>query len=336
MIKVGIIGFGFMGRTHLQAWQDLPDATVVAVCDQAFADGKPIADIVGNIDTTDPINLDDIQTFSDCDKMFAELELDAVSIALPTFLHCEYTLKAFEAGVHVLCEKPMALNLEQCTQMIDASEKSGKLLQIGQCIRFWPEYMKAKQLIDSGEYGKLLSGNFYRLSANPGWSDNSWFADESRSGGMIMDLHVHDTDFVLHLLGSPKRVSSTCSNIQGVANHVQTQYQYDNDMAISSEGSWAMSDSFAFRMGFMIVLEKATLEFNPAITDGLQVYPAGGDKFTAELSGGTGYTNQVAHFAKKISGEDVPEILTPQQSMESIKVALAEKESAKTGQPITI
>jgi len=336
MIKVAIIGFGFMGRTHLQAWQDLPDVNVVAICDQAFADGKPIADIVGNIDTTDPLNLDGIQTFSDCNKMFADLELDAVSIALPTFLHCEYALKAFEAGIHVLCEKPMALNLDQCTQMIDASEKSGKLLQIGQCIRFWPEYMKAKELIDSGEYGKLLFGNFYRLSANPGWSENSWFADEARSGGMIMDLHVHDTDFVLHLLGMPKRVSSTGSSIQGVANHVQTQYLYDNDIAISSEGSWAMSDTFAFRMGFMIGLEKATLEFNPAITDGLQVSPAGKEKFSAELSDGTGYTNQVAHFAKKILGEDVPEIITPQQSMESIKVALAEKESTKTGKPVTL
>jgi len=336
MIKVGIIGFGFMGRTHLQAWQDLPDATVVAVCDQTFADGNPIADVVGNLDTTEPINLDGIQTFSDCDKMFAELELDAVSIALPTFLHCECTLKAFKAGIHVLCEKPMSLNLDQCHQMIEASEKAGKLLQIGQCIRFWPEYIKAKEIIDSGEYGKLLFGNFYRLSANPGWSDNSWFADESRSGGMILDLHVHDTDFVLYLLGMPKRVSSTCSNINGVVNHVQTQYLYDNGMAISSEGSWAMSDSFGFRMGFMIGLEKATLEFNPEICAGLQVSPAGGDKFSAELSDGTGYSNQVSHFAKKILGEELPQIITPQQSMESIKVALAEKESAKTGQPVSL
>jgi predicted dehydrogenase len=335
MIKVGIIGFGLMGRTHFQAWQELEGAEVCALCDQIFADGKPLEDITGNIGSGESMDLTGIQLFTDCDKMFAECELDVVSIALPTFIHAQFTVKALEAGVHVLCEKPMGLNEEECKTMIAASEKSGKILQIGHCIRFWPEYIKAKELIDSGEYGKLLFGNFYRYSASPGWSGNSWFVDESRSGGMILDLHIHDTDYILHLLGMPESVSCVASDVEGVANHVQTQYAYKG-MAISSEGSWAMSQSFGFRMGFVIGLEKATLEFNPAIAEGLQVMPFEGDKFMAELPDGTGYTNQIAHLAKKIRGEEVPEILTAEQSMQSIRVALAEKESIVSGKPVSL
>jgi predicted dehydrogenase len=268
--------------------------------------------------------------------MLAEADLDAVSITLPTFLHCEFTLKALKAGVHVLCEKPMGLNSDECALMANTAEQEGRILQIGHCIRFWPEYVKAKEIIDSGEYGKLVFGNFYRYSASPGWSGDSWFVDETRSGGMILDLHIHDTDFILHLLGMPKNVSSTCSTVNGIANHIYTQYYYDENVAISSEGSWAMSPSFGFRMGFVIGLEKATLEFNPAIAEGLQVSPFDGDKFSAEIPTGTGYTNQIAYFIKKISGEDIPDILTPQQSMDSIKVGLAEKESALSGRPVSL
>lgn len=336
MLKIGVIGFGLMGRTHFAAWQDQQNAKVVAVCDTIFANGKELQTIKGNIGDGDAVNLDNVAIYTDCDKMFAECDLDAVSITLPTFLHRDFSIKAMEAGVHVLCEKPMALNGDDCLAMADASEKLGKELQIGHCIRFWPEYIKAKEIIESGKYGKVMFANLFRLSPNPGWSGSSWFNDEKRSGGMTLDLHIHDTDFILYLLGMPKSVSSAGTKIGGVVNHIQTRYIFDDDIAILSEGSWAMAKTAPFRMGFIIGLEKATLEFNTCTSQCLTVFPDDGEKFSPEVDSNSGYFNEIAHFAAKISGEDVPEILTPRQSMQSVVVTLAEKRSAETGETVNL
>jgi len=108
-MKVGIIGFGMMGHVHFNAWQKQTDVEITALCDITFAEGKKQQKIEGNIGTADELNLDGIHLFSDCDKMLADCDLDAVSIALPTFLHSEFTIKALNAGVNVLCEKPMAM-----------------------------------------------------------------------------------------------------------------------------------------------------------------------------------------------------------------------------------
>jgi predicted dehydrogenase len=336
MIKVGIVGFGFMGRTHMKAWQKDSLCTVTAVCDKSFEGGAVLKDVDGNIEQDGDLDLTGIQTFSDFDAMLAEGDVDVISIALPTFLHADFTVKALEAGKHVLCEKPMALSLDDCDKMVDAAERTGNLLQVGHCIRFWPEYMKAKEIVDSGEYGKVLFANFVRLGAKPGWAEDGWFNDDSRSGGMIVDLHIHDTDYVLHLFGMPKSVTCTASDVNGINDHVSAQYEYDNGTCVTAEGSWAMAPSFGFRMGFMIGMENATIEFNTSIEGGLKVYPKDGDAFSADVPEGSGYENQVSHFAKLINGDSAPELLTPKHSRDTIQVALAERESVKAKKRITI
>ena len=336
MLKVGIIGFGLMGRTHFSAWQACDDAEVVALCDTIFADGSSLQTIKGNIGDAEAVNLDGIKLYTDCDEMFGECELDAVSITLPTFLHKDFTVKAIEAGVNVLCEKPMALNVDDCRVMADTAGKHNKVLQIGHCIRFWPEYIKAKEIIDSGKYGKLIFGNFYRLSPNPGWSGSSWFNDEKSSGGMTLDLHIHDTDFILYLLGTPRAVSSSATKSGSVITHIQTNYIFDDDITIMAEGSWAMAKTFPFRMGFIIGLEKATLEFNSAAGTGLTIFPDDGEKISPEIDRNSGYINEIVHFAAEVSGRKMPEVLTPQESMQSVAVTLAEKESAANGKPVQL
>ena len=98
----------------------------------------------------------------------------------------------------------MALTVTDCDRMIQAARKSGKILQIGHCVRFWPEYAKAKEIVDSGKYGRVVAAMFQRLGAAPGWSVDNWFINEKRSGGVALDLHIHDTDYVQYLFGMPK------------------------------------------------------------------------------------------------------------------------------------
>jgi predicted dehydrogenase len=236
-----------------------------------------------------------------------------------------------------MCEKPMALTAEACKPMIAQAKSSGKVLQIGHCVRFWPEYAKAKEIIDSGEYGKVISGTFQRLGAAPTWSIDNWFLDEQRSGGMALDLHIHDTDYVQYLFGMPKAVCSAGGKgPDGGLMHISTQYLYDNGTAITAEGGWGMMPAFGFEMSFNLVLEKATLVYDLTRDPVFRLCPAKGEAFTPEVAEGDGWFLQINHFAKAVSGKKVEEITTLEQSMNSVRIVEAEKESANTGQKVSI
>jgi len=338
MLKVGIVGFGFMGQTHYKCWKKVEGAQVVAICDVNPNIEEDTKKAVGNIgDTSKEVDFSSLKVYTDLDEMLAKEKLNAVSITLPTYLHPDNSIKALAAGVNVMCEKPMALNSKECARMITEAERSGKILQIGHCVRFWPEYAKAKEIIDSGEYGKVIAGTFQRLGSAPTWSIDNWFGDEQRSGGVALDLHIHDTDFVQYLFGMPKAVCSIgAKDPSGGLLHISTQYLYDNDTAITAEGGWAMMPSFGFEMSFNIVLEKATLVYDLTREPAFKVCPADGDVFTPEIEEGDGWSLQIAHFAKAVRGAKVEEITTLAQSMNSVKIVEAEKQSASKGKKISV
>ena len=338
MKKVAIIGLGFMGKMHFRCYKAMADVQIVAVCDinpKVFTDTGGTA---GNITGADePLDFTGIKTYTDFDKMLAESALDAISITLPTYLHAEYTIKALEAGLDVLCEKPMALNCGECEKMISAAKKSGKILQIGHCIRFWPEYVKTKEIIDSGEYGKVLVASFRRLSLPPIWGWNNWLMDGVRSGGACLDLHIHDTDYVSYVFGTPKAIRSQgVIGPSGDYDYMATSYIYDDAKVITSEGGWILSDSFGFEMSFNVILEKATISYDCTRSPAFKVCPAGEKQFSPHVLAGDGYSREIAHFIGRISGQNLPEITTPQQSLLSVKLIEIEKDSGKSGTEIKV
>ncbi|MHC4528985.1 MAG: Gfo/Idh/MocA family protein [Planctomycetota bacterium] len=314
MIRVGIVGFGFMGRIHHRCWQQLQGSEVTAICDAKADIVEETNRAVGNIETAaETASLAKMQAYRDFDEMLSGQKLDAVSIALPTYLHAEFSIKALQTGMHVLCEKPMALNVADCQRMIEAAKSSGKVLQIGQCLRFWPEYTKAKEIVDSGEDGEVIAATFQRLGSAPDWAADNWFMDEEQSGGMAMDLHIHDTDFVQHLFGMPRAVSSFgAKDPAGRLVHIVTQ------------------------MSFNIVLAKATLVYDCTREPKLRVCPEQGDVFVPDLEETDGYSLEIAHFARAISGENVQPVTTLEQSRDSVRIVEAEKESATTGKPVAL
>ena len=214
---------GFIGQVHAKCYQALESVTLTAACDTDEAKLKPVGKAAGDIAGLDkPLDLTGVQLYTDFDRMVAEAKLDAVSIALPTPMHADFTIKALEAGLGVLCEKPMASNLKQCQEMIATAEATGKILQVAHCIRFWPEYAKTKKIIDSGEYGNVKAATFRRLGSPPTWSWDNWMMDGAKSGGALMDLHIHDSDYVQYVFGMPKAVYARCTNgPSGHAIHLQ-------------------------------------------------------------------------------------------------------------------
>jgi len=338
MLRVGIAGFGFMGRMHYKCWNALKGVEIAAICDVNPNIEEDTKKAVGNIgDAQETVDFSSLKLYTDFEKMLADVKLDAVSITLPTYLHADYSIKALSAGVNVMCEKPMALTAEDCGRMIAEAKRSGKVLQIGHCVRFWPEYAKAKEIVDSGKYGRVVAATFQRLGAVPTWSVDNWFLDEQRSGGMTLDLHIHDTDYVQYLFGMPRAVCSFgAKGPGGGLAHIVTQYLYDGDKVVTAEGGWAMMPAFGFEMSFNIMLEKATLVYDLTRKPAFRLCPAKGEAFTPEVEQEDGWFLQIAHFAKAIRGEKVEAVTTLEQSMNSVKIVQAEKESASKGQKVSI
>jgi len=338
MLRIGIVGWGFMGKMHFRCYKSDTNVEVTAICDVDAKQLQNASGVTGNISgAEDDLDLSNIALYSDLSKMLAEEKLDALSIASPTFLHASQTIEALNAGVHVFCEKPMALNSGECREMAEEAKQSGKTLQIGHCIRFWPEYVQAKEIIDSQKYGKVLAATFQRLSLTPTWSWDNCFLDGKRSGGAMLDLHIHDTDYVQYVFGMPKEVFSRgVIGPSGEFDHTVTQYFYGNDCVITAEGGWIMAPGFGFEMSFKIMLEKVTLVYSSAQEPTFRIFPIDGETIIPEIPTGDGYSFEIQHFVDTLSGKAVPSIITPEQSGDSVKIIEAEKESIRNNDKISL
>ncbi len=338
MIRVGIIGFGFMGRMHHRCWQALPDATVAAVCDADPHALENEAKNRGNIAGAEgDVDLTQVNIHGDFSQMIRQEQLDAVSITLPTHLHPDATLAALQAGCHVLCEKPIALSLPEASRMVEAARRTKRVLQIGHCIRFWPEYAKAREILATGTCGQVVAATFQRLAATAARKPRSWYLNSDLSGGMPLDLHIHDTDFVQYLFGMPRSVCSHGSpaSARGLA-HIVTRYGYGDDKLVTAEGGWAMMPPYGFQMRFHIVMERGTLDFDFRRDPRLQLSTADGQLISPDCEPGDGYTRQIEHFARCIRGETVPPVTSPEEAQDSLRIVQAECESVRTGREVRI
>lgn len=317
-MKAGVIGLGFMGGVHLNAWQQIDAAQVVAVCDANPVAGKAKQ---GNIDAgSDELNLDGVRIYTDVADMLENESLDAVSITLPTHLHKSISIQCLEAGVHVLCEKPMALNTDDCQEMISAAYNAGKELMVAHCIRFWPEYVWLEQMDREAVFGKIRSAEFERLTYAPAWSGDSWFSDPEKSGGIALDLHIHDLDFIQYLLGVPKSMKAQTKALEnGAPGQIQTWLDYGGPMTVTATASWLYPESFGFKMAYKVVFEKGT-----AIFDGkeLLVYTEDGSTFKPQLETGDGYQGEIRYFADLLSGKIDKRKITAEEAAESVRMAL--------------
>ena len=338
MLKIGIVGLGFMGKMHFRCYKSLENVKISAICDVDAKRLKDSSGSSGNISgAEDDLDLSNISLYSDFSRMLAEEKLDVVSIASPTFLHASQTIEALKAGLDVFCEKPMALNSLDCHQMANTALQTGRNLQIGHCIRFWPEYVQTKEIIDSQKYGLVLAASFQRLSLTPTWSWDNCFLDGKRSGGAMLDLHIHDTDFVQYVFGMPKEVFSRgLIGPSGDFDHTVTQYLYEDEKVITAEGGWIMAPGFGFEMSFKIMLEKATLLYSSVQKPTFTVCPKNGENITPEVPEGDGYSFEIQHFVDSISGKPVQAIITPEQSANSLKIIEAEKESIRTKEKVSL
>lgn len=251
-IGVGIIGLGFMGRTHLAAYAAAQGCEVRAAFDpsmRAAAAGNLVA--AGGADEL----LAKLPREQSIDALLARADIDLVSICTPTDTHVELVRAAIAARKHVLVEKPTALDAGAIDALAREAEAAGVLAMPAHCMRFWPAWVWMARAVKEQRYGRVRRAVFRRLGAKPAWSQD-FYLDVNRSGGAVVDLHIHDADFVRFCFGEPTTVSAT-----GNRMHVQARYDFADGLAVEAEGAWLDNPAFAFTMTARLECERGTIDF---------------------------------------------------------------------------
>src|SRR4051794_4791340 len=250
MIGIAILGAGFMGQTHAGAWKALGDRVRV----QTVASRKPeraaaVAEAAGSGDVA-----------SSLDAAITDPRVDLVDICLPTPLHRPVAEAAFAAGKHVLLEKPLALTREDGEAIVAAAERAGRGLMVGLVLRHWPEYERLHRLAGEGAIGTVRSAWALRLSPPADWAD--WFIDPVQSGGVAVDLMVHDFDQLNALLGPARTVHAQCvrRGEHGAPQHVVAVTSHPAGPGVA-EGGMMLPGSYPFTSGLRALGDGGVLEY---------------------------------------------------------------------------
>lgn len=311
MIKVGLIGIGGIGSLHFECYNKIENAQVVAVADVRVDMAK---EKLGEEHSH-------INVYSSMEELLANEEVDMVDICTPTYLHADMSIKALESGVHVMCEKPMALNCKDTERMIEASKKTDKIFMIGHVVRFMKPYVYLKSVIDSGELGKVLSLDMKRLSQTPDWSWEDWMRDSEKSGGTLTDLSIHDLDFVQYVFGKPKKVSSVYHKLKNNSDFVVSELMYDGMIATVS-GAWFTTPEFPFRSEYLAIFEKGYVESGKGkiVKNGEEVNLSAEavSKSGINISGIGGHQSEIQYFVNCVENGTKPEIVTVESAHDTI------------------
>lgn len=335
-IGVGVIGLGFMGQTHLAAYQKARDegiaCRVVAVSDRNPDRLTGRADTAGNLakgDTREQLfDPAETKTSTDLDDLLANHQVELVSVCTHTDSHVEVAIRALQAGKHVLLEKPVALDVQGVEHIANAARKADRWCMPAMCMRFWPEWAWLKEAVDRHTYGSVVSARFERLGAAPAWG-GGFYSDPARSGGALFDLHVHDVDFVVHLLGTPEAVHSV-----GTMAHVSSSFQFpDIPGQVVAEGGWLTAPAFPFRMRYVVEFEWAVADFDITRNPTLLVHGAE-QSDTIKVSSTTGYDGQVRHAVDLALGKRIAPIATLDDAKVVTALILSERASLQIGNTV--
>jgi len=330
ILRVGIIGMGYIGRAHYAALQQIPDVEVAAVVSHRAPE---IRQAYGNL-----------RVFSTWGEMFRSCPLDAVVVALPTFLHAECAIDAARAGCDVLCEKPLALDAASAEKMIESAGRQGVIMMVGHVLRFWPHYRRIKELVDQGALGGIQSIAAYRLSSFPRWS--SWFADPQQSGGCLLDLQVHDIDFIHWLLGQPELVR-TCGILSkaGSWDHVWTELGYGKRL-VRVEASNLMPPSWPFSSGIRLQGPKGCIQYTFRVQGNIEersegqhrlvLYGAEGAPTNLDVFPEDAFVNELRYFLDCVRSRKKPVLCPVEESLQVMQVMDASRRSAESCETVRL
>ena len=328
-VGIGVIGLGFMGRTHVGAYAraraDGAECRLVAVSDRDPERLTGAGGGDGNLDSGaadqrlfDP---DDVHAYTDVDGLLADDSVDLVSVCTHTDTHVDLALRALRAGKHVLVEKPVSLDVAGVEALVRASEEAGRFCMPAMCMRFWPGWVWLKDAAARETYGRVISARFERLGAAPAWG-GGFYGDPTRSGGALFDLHVHDVDFLFHLFGQPRSLSSC-----GTMAHVSSSFEYAGVPGlVVAEGGWMTAPGFGFRMRYLVEFERGVADFD-LLRDPVLMVHGEDEPEVVSLEDRTGYDGEVRHAVDLALGKRIAPVAPLADAVAVTRLVLAERES---------
>jgi predicted dehydrogenase len=335
MIGIAILGAGFMGQTHAAAWKALEGRVrVEVIASRTVERAASVAEAAGSGDV-----VADVQT------AIADPRVDLVDICLPTPMHRAAAEAAFAAGKHVLLEKPLALTREDAEAILDAADRAGRTLLVGLVLRHWPEYQRLHELAAEGAIGTVRSASALRLSPPADWAD--WFIDPAQSGGVAVDLMVHDFDQLNALLGPARTVHAQCvrHGPHSAPQHVVAVTSHPRGAGLA-EGGMMLPASYPFSSGLRVLGAAGVLEYpfaaGPAVDGGniggvdqeanrLRLHPAGGVASLVDVESADPWHRQAAYLAGCLEADRAPELGTGEQALAALRVSLAANRSLESG-----
>jgi predicted dehydrogenase len=340
MVRIGIVGIGFMGRIHFLAARGLRGARVAAIC------SRDPAKRAGDWSTTrgnfgpEPgrVDLSGVKAYETLDQLLADPDIDLIDVCTVTDQHAPIALAALKAGKHVLVEKAIALTPQDADAMVAAAQRAGKLLMVAHVLPFFPEFRYAAEAVAGGQYGALRAAHFKRVIAKPDWSAD--IGDAAKTGGPAVDLHIHDTHFIGLVCGVPKEVFAVGTVEGGAVTYLTTSYLYGpgGPAVTCSSGAVSMGGR-PFVHGYEIYLEQATLLYDsggPPLTlltaDGKAAQPTppgGGDPISA-------FTDELQAAVDGVTRGTEPALLSGKLARDALVLCHREIESVKTGKAVAI
>jgi myo-inositol 2-dehydrogenase/D-chiro-inositol 1-dehydrogenase len=323
-LRVGVMGAGLIAGCHVRAYAQTPGVDVVAIADPQLSKAEQLAATVGARACVDLEQVLDLGT-------------DIISVCTPPRSHADLTVRALEAGRHVLCEKPVARTVRDAERIRQAAERSDRVAMVAHVSRFEPDHCSAKELVDSGAIGEVAMMVHSMTTSLPGWSEGGWLARPEESGGPLLDLAVHSFDYLAWVIGSPAvRVHAVAADSPaGPATYALATVRYANGAMGQVEASWAHPPARGFKAMVEILGTEGRISWDYDAINGGAIHLADGGVAWLDPLGERGYSREVEAFTTAVR-TDGPSPVPVCDGVAATRTALAALHSARTGEPVDL
>jgi predicted dehydrogenase len=326
MVNIAIIGSGFIGDIHASIYKKIKNVNIIAFSDIIEERAKSLAEKYA------------AKYYFNNDQIFESNEIDCIDICTPPNLHAELSIKAAESKKHIFCEKAIALSVEDANKVIDSVEKNKVKAMSGHVLRFWPEYIKTKEILESNELGKPLNIACHRLIVTPDWNPNRWWLDESKSGGIGTEVLIHDLDILIWFLGKPKYVKAdgNFNKDMGGFYHMDAIIDFKNGSKGLAEAGWGFMGNFPFTAVLRVLCENGAIEWQLKAGKNIEdrpnspliVYKKDGSKLIAPVLKEDAFMLELTYFIDCIENNKDIEQATFYNAKSALELTLAAKKSA--------
>lgn len=307
-----------MAETHVAGYGTVPDAEVTAVASPstaaAFVEEHGL----------------DAKAFTSADDLF-DAGVDAVDVCSPTPTHREYVERSLDAGLDVFCEKPLATSLADAQAVARVAADADASLTVGHVLRFFPEYAAMKETVDDGGIGVPGVARARRLSPFPDWGSEDWYADRSKTGGVLLDLAIHDLDYLRWTFGEVSRVFARSTG--GEREHAHVTIRFDSGAVGYVEATWGLPDSADLRSQLELAGDGGLVEYDSADAASLVISDGEGTT-TANPTARDGYARQAAAFVESVETGGSPPV-TADDAVAAVRLSVAARQSIERGEPIS-